>query len=66
MKLSRLKLSRRQMIGTALLAAAAPAQSQEPNPDWLTVSADQNKTNAEALEKITLPQATEPAVIFKP
>ena len=67
-----MKLSRREVLSTALLAAAAapvaPAQksAQEPTQDWLAVSVGQNKRNAETLEKIALPQATEPAFLFKP
>jgi hypothetical protein len=67
-----MKLSRREVLSTALLATAAapvaPAQkpAQEPAQDWLAVSVDQNKRNAETLEKVVLPQATEPAFIFKP
>jgi hypothetical protein len=58
-----MKLSRREVLGTALLAVAAPAQ--ETNQDWLAVSAEQNKRNAEALEKVVLPQGTEPAFVFR-
>jgi hypothetical protein len=63
-----MKLSRREVLSTALLAAAAApvAPAQEPAQDWLAVSVDQNKRNAETLEKVVLPQATEPAFIFKP
>jgi hypothetical protein len=64
-----MKLSRREVLSTALLAASAPspmATAQEPAQDWLSVSADQNKRNAETLEHVILPQATEPAFVFKP
>jgi|SoimicmetaTmtLPC_FD_contig_31_21960376_length_271_multi_1_in_0_out_0_2 hypothetical protein len=63
-----MKLSRRQLIGTAILAATqtAPLAAQEVPQDWLAVSVNQNKRNAEAMEKVSIPQSTEPAFTFRP
>lgn len=61
-----MKLSRREMIGTALLAAATPQAPAQENQDWLSVSIGQNKNNAEALAKVAVPQSVEPAFVFKP
>jgi hypothetical protein len=63
-----MKLSRRELIGTAILAAAqtAPLAAQEAPQDWLAISVSQNKRNAEAMEKVSIPQSTEPAFIFGP
>jgi hypothetical protein len=59
-------------MGLAVTAAAAPSQTAPPEPgpaalpDPMAASLDQIKRNTEALNKVPLPMATEPAFSFKP
>jgi hypothetical protein len=47
------------------MAAGAVAAQEPPNQDWLAVSVEQNKRSADVLDKVELPQSTEPAFAFK-
>jgi hypothetical protein len=59
-----MKLSRRDIIVSALAVSAVQAQ-EPPTQDWMAVSTEQNRRSAEALDKVELPQSTEPAFSFK-
>jgi hypothetical protein len=60
-----MKITRRTLLGSVATAAAV-AQTSPPAPvNYLTVSADTNKRNADAIAKVALPQSTEPAFSFK-
>lgn len=63
------KLTRRELIaGAATVAAASQASAmQAPTTaeDWGKAAREANRANAEALKKIKLPMATEPAFAFK-
>jgi hypothetical protein len=59
-----MKMTRRTLLGSAALAAAA-AQTPPAPVDYLTISTEANKRNADSIAKVTLPQATEPAFVFK-
>jgi hypothetical protein len=66
-----MKISRRELMASTLasgLASSLAAQAPSPEKnqqDWLAVSAGENRRNSEALEKVGLPQATEPAFSFR-
>lgn len=65
-----MKMTRRTLLGSAAVAAAVAAPVTQAPPadapvDYLTVSADANKRNADAIAKVVLPQSTEPAFAFK-
>lgn len=61
------KLSRREIVlGAAGAALPMPANAQEPAATDLTRAArEANQRNSEALSKMDLPIATEPAFQFK-
>jgi hypothetical protein len=58
-----MQLTRRK-LAVALLAPAATAQTPAP-VDEVQAARDRIKTNREALAKVDLPMATEPAFQFK-
>ena len=63
-----MKVTRRKLMESILSTAALPAAAQTPapaNPDYLAVSRDLNKSNAEALNKVAVPMPAEPAFQFK-
>jgi hypothetical protein len=64
-----MELTRRKLAGAVLSsAAAALAQTQPPPPtadEDLKAARDRIKANSEALAKIPVPMATEPALQFK-
>jgi hypothetical protein len=61
-----MKLTRRK-LAAALLAPAAAANAQTPQPaaDAVQAARDRIKANGDILAKIEIPMATEPAVTFK-
>lgn len=64
------KLSRREIVlgvaGAAGVALNAPANAQEPPAtDLARAAREANQRNSEALSKMELPLATEPAFQFK-
>ncbi len=62
-----MKMTRRTLLGSVAAGAAVaqtPPAADAP-VDYLAVSADANKRNADAITKVPLPQATEPAFVFK-
>lgn len=67
-----MKLTRRDLAGLAALSPlAAPLVGQmpapeNPRPDWTKAAREANKRNADALAKVAVPIATEPAFQFKP
>jgi hypothetical protein len=64
-----MKLTRRNLAALAAAAVAAPARTQAQQPaageDLIKLKRDQMHNNAEALAKVKIPMATEPAVQFK-
>lgn len=66
-----MKLSRRTVLASAVPALAlaqtpAPPAATAEKPDYLAISAAQNKRNAAALANIPVVMETEPAFHFKP
>ena len=59
-----MELTRRK-LAAALLAPAAAAQTQPEAVDEVQAARDRIKANAEALAKVDLPMAVEPAFQFK-
>lgn len=63
-----LKVTRRTLLGSVATAGAMaqiPPAAPATAPDYLTISADQNKRNSDAIAKVQVPQSTEPAFLFK-
>jgi len=64
-----MKITRRQLALAALAPAALAAQTPPPLPanreEELAAIKEQNRRNAEALDKVKVPMATEPAFLFK-
>jgi hypothetical protein len=67
MNITRRKVARMLVATTAVAGVAIPAEGQAPaDSDEETRSAhDLMRSNAQALAKVKLPMATEPAVHFK-
>ena len=59
-----MQLTRRK-LAAALVAPAAAAQTQPAAVDEVQAARDRIKANADALAKVELPMATEPAFQFK-
>lgn len=59
-----MRITRREL--TAALLAATPTPAQTPLDDLVKAARDRLKSNADALAKVELPMATEPAFQFKP
>jgi len=59
-----MRITRREL--TAALLAATPTPAQTPQDDLVKAARDRLKSNADALAKVELPMATEPAFQFKP
>jgi hypothetical protein len=64
-----MKITRRRLAMAALAPAALPAQTPPPIPanreEELAAVREQNRRNAEALDKFKVPVAAEPAFVFK-
>jgi hypothetical protein len=66
-----MRLSRRQLASTILIAAATPALAQTPSPlpanpeEELKAARDRLRANSETLAKLAVPIETEPALQFK-
>ena len=64
-----MKITRRQLAKAALAPAALAAQTPPPIPanaqEELAAIREQNKQNAQALDKVSVPMALEPAFQFK-
>jgi hypothetical protein len=63
-----MKLSRRELAGLAAtgLAARAQATQDTAKTDFTKLAHDAIQRNSEALAKVDVPMATEPAFLFKP
>ncbi len=61
-------LTRRTVLASAVpaLAMAQTAPTPAATPDYLAISAAQNKRNSDALANVPVPMETEPAFHFKP
>ncbi len=61
-----MKLKRREILAAPLAATAVAAQDSTTNkPDWVEQARQSMKANRSALAKVKVPQATEPAFLFK-
>lgn len=63
-----MKLKRREILMAAAAAVSiqqAPAQVPAPSGDLLDLARRTQKSNREALDKVLLPMAAEPAFHFK-
>jgi hypothetical protein len=64
-----MKITRRKLAMAVLAPAALAAQAPPPIPtnaeEELAAVREQNKANAQALDKVPVPMALEPAVTFK-
>jgi len=60
-----MKLTRRQLAASVALAAAPPLQASPQTEDLNVTARTRLKANADALNPVTLPMATEPAFQFK-
>jgi len=56
-------ITRRELAAAVLAAAPIPAQA--PSDDLVKAARDHLKANADALSKVDVPMATEPAFQFK-
>ncbi len=63
-----MKLTRRTVLASTVpaLALAQTEAKPEGKPDYLAISAAQNKRNSDALAKVPVAFETEPAFVFKP
>jgi len=60
-----MKITRRQLAASVALAAAPPLQASPQTEDLNATARTRLKANADALNPVTLPMATEPAFQFK-
>jgi hypothetical protein len=61
-----MQITRRELAAAVLAAAPASPQSAPTTPeDLLKAARDRLKANADALAKVDVPMATEPAFQFK-
>ena len=65
MKITRRKLGAAMIAPAALLAQAPPPPIPATREEELAAVKEQNRRNAEAINKVKLPMSTEPAFTFK-